>query len=193
MKSDSQSIGVEVGYIARALAGDARAFGALYALQAPRVMGYFLRSGFARAEAEDLTQDTFVRVFKSLGTFDPNRGKFGYWVATIARNVTRRRWSSRKSPENFDPELAEEMIAGPSDAASGVNAASEGEEIDAVRDCISILQEELRSVVYFRYVKGMTTRGISVETSMPEATVRLRLNEASARIRSCLRSKGILE
>ena len=176
--------------ISRCLAGEAGAYELLYDAHARPVMAYLLRSGFSRADADDLIQETFSRAFRSLWTFDPARGSFRPWVATIARNVVRKRWSRRPAPENFDPELAEETLAGGDNP--GVSA-QEGEEFDAVRECVSALGEPWQRIVRLRYVEGLTTRGIAAATGIPEATVRSRLTEAQEKLRRCLQAKGVVE
>jgi len=175
--------------VARCLSGENGAFDALYQAYAPRAWAYFLRSGFSRPDADDLAQETFSRVFRSLATFDATRGAMRAWVATIARNVARKRWGRRAQAENFDPALAEDVLAGGDDP---VSTAGRDEEIAAVRDCIERLEEPLRQIVRLRYVEGRTTRGVGVAAGMPEATVRSRLAEAHGRLRRCLEGKGVV-
>ena len=181
---------LDAEWVSRALAGDGGAFDSLYNAHARRVKVYFLRSGFGPAEADDLTQDTFIRVYRSLRTFDPRRGRFSLWVSTIAKNVARRRWSRRKQADNLDPELAEDVVAGGENPRT---EASAREEVEAVQDCISRLEPELQEVVRLRYVRGLTTRGIGEQLDMPEATVRLRLKEAQGRLQHCLQAKGVMQ
>jgi len=176
--------------VARARAGDREACRALYDACAGRVAAYFLRSGFARADADDLAQQTFLRAFRSLGTFDPDRGTFRGWLAAIARNVARKEFSRRARPDRFDPELAEDLFAAEDNPGA---AAAEREEIDAVRQCVAALPDELGRLVRLRYVQGLTTRGVAEAADMPESTVRLRLGEARRRLRECLAGKGVLE
>ena len=177
-------------WIEGALSGDPAACGALYDANARWIKVYLLRSGFSQADADDLVQETFMRVFRSLGTFDAARGPFRPWLAAIARNAARKRWSARKRPENLDPELAEDVLAAPDDPRG---SAELHEEIDAVRQCVQSLPDDLRRVVHLRYVDGLATRGIAAEIRLAEATVRLRIEEARRRIEKCLRSKGVME
>jgi len=174
--------------IERAVSGDEGARKALYDAHARRVKAYFLRSGFAEADADDLVQETFVRAFRSLATYDAARGEFRAWLAAIARNAARRRWSARPAPESFDPELAEQTLTAPDNPGE---SAERLEEIDAVRGCIGELPGELKRVIRLRYVEGRTTRGIAAAVDRPEATVRLRLEEARRLIERCLRGKGV--
>ncbi len=173
---------------ARCLDGDEAAFGALHAACAGRIKAYFLRAGFPVADADDLTQEVFVRAFKSLRTFDPARGAFRTWLAAIARNVARRQWGRRSAPEDFDPILAEDVFA----VDTGPTAEAD-EEAAALSECIDALPAELGRVLHLRYVKGMTTRGIAAAAGIPEATVRLRLKETLSLLQGCLKAKGFLE
>jgi len=176
--------------IEKALLGDAGACRAIYDAHARWVKAYFVRSGFPEADADDLVQETFLRALRSLGTYDPGRGAFRAWLATIARNAARRRWSSRPAPENFDPELAEEVLAAPGNPGETPEAR---EETAAVRSCVGELSAELQLVIRLRYVEGQTTRGIAAATKLPEATVRLRIEDARRRIEKCLRGKGVVD
>lgn len=173
--------------VARCLGGDSDAFEALYAAYGRRVMAYLLRSGFERHDAEDLCQDVFVRVFRSLGTFDASRGSLGGWISTIARNVVRKRWRRAGPVRVVDPELAEQTLA---DDNPGVDAEA-AERVEALDDCISRLPEDMQKLIRLRYVDARTTRGISTTANLAEATVRLHLGKARELLRDCLEGKGI--
>jgi RNA polymerase sigma-70 factor (ECF subfamily) len=180
--------------VSRAASGDSAAWRELYDAHAGCVVAYLLRSGFARGDADDLTQDTFLRALRSLRTFDPARGAFGAWLGAIARNVARKHWGRRAQPDNFDPDLAADVLADPADGPNpGPAQAARREEMDAVADCIARLPEELARLVRLRYVEGRTTRGVAEAAGTPEATVRVRLAEAHNRLRQCLKSKGVME
>jgi len=175
--------------VARCLRGEPGSFEAIHAAHSRRVMAYLLRSGFSVHDAEDLCQDIFVRVVKSLKKFDESRGALGAWIATIARNVARKRWRRKASRWlDFDPELAEETLSGGDDPSGATEAV---ETIEALDDCIGRLPGELQQMIRLRYVEGRTTRGISSAVGMPEATVRLHLDKARDILRRCLESKGI--
>lgn len=176
--------------IDRGLLGDEAALESLYAAHAGRVKAYLLRCGFSPTDADDLTQETFLRVFRSLATFDPRRGGLRTWIGAIARNVARKRWSSRPDWDLYDPELAEQMFA-TDDVPADSPAARE--EFQAVRACVEALPPELGNVIRLRYEDGRTTRSIASAVGMPEATVRSRLGEARRMIERCLKDKGFLD
>jgi len=176
--------------IDRAADGDRAAFDALHVAAAGRVRAYLRRSGFAPADADDLSQETFLRAFKSLSTFDPSKGALLTWIGAIARNVARRQWQRRKDPDSFDPDLAEEMFAAEDDPSQRPEVR---EEVAAVRECVDALPAELARIVRLRYVDALTTRAIAAIVDMPEATVRLRLGEASELLQKCLARKGFVD
>lgn len=173
--------------VGRCLAGERSAQEDLYAAHAGRVKAYLLRRGFAGPDADDLTQDTFVRAFRSLGTFDPRRGSLRTWIGAIARNVARKRWGGRPAPQTLSLEFAEEMF--PAEDNPGESPGAR-EEQAALGACIEELPAELGRLIRLRYVEGRTTRGISAATEIPEATVRARLVEARQRLGRCLKAKG---
>ena len=116
----------------------------------------------------------------------------GGWetLGAIAKNIARKHWARPDGPVDFDPVLAEEMFAAPAEVLESPEVR---EEIDAVKDCLSQLPDELAQIVRLRYVAAGTTRGIATATDVPEATVRLRLTEALGLLERCLKSKGVLE
>ncbi len=159
---------------------------ALHERHAPAAVAYFLRSGFEPAAAQDLCQETFMRVFGSLRTFDATRAGFGTWLGAIARNVARRAWAKRtpSAATDFDLELAADVFADPADEMG------RQEELAALGGCIDALPAELAELVRLRYVQARTTRGIAAATGVPESTVRMKLEQALLALQRCLGAKG---
>jgi RNA polymerase sigma-70 factor, ECF subfamily len=180
------SIASQLGW--RAAAGDRALCDQLYADHAGRVRTYLHRCGFASADVDDLAQETFLRAFKALGTFDAARGTHAQWISGIVRNVARRQWGRRSTLITCDPELAEAVLA---DHTSQADSAESREELAALKQCVAGLTPDLAMIVRLRYVEGRTTRGIADAQSLPESTVRLRLDEAKAALERCLKSKGV--
>ncbi|MFW5798260.1 MAG: RNA polymerase sigma factor [Planctomycetota bacterium] len=172
-----------------AASGDRGACRALYQRHAPRVKVYLLRSGFAAADADDLLQEIFLRVFRSIETYDPERGRFGTWLGAIARNAARKQWGRRRSETPVDPELAEAVF---SDDGEPESTIEQFERDEAIRACIGALPEALGRIALLRYVEGYTTRAIAEESGIPESTVRLRIDQAHKQLEACLQSKGVL-
>ena len=85
----------EVGLMLRVQAGDEEAFAELQRRYATRVFGYFCRLLRDRAEAEDLTQDVFLRLYRSRGSYQP-RARFATWIFHISQNVARNALRARR-------------------------------------------------------------------------------------------------
>lgn len=176
--------------VVRCLAGDGAAFAEMHTRYAPRVAAYFLRSGFEGNLAQDLTQDVFLRAYQSLRTFDSSRGALGTWIGAIARNVARGKWRGRKGEGLFDDEMAQEALADTSDAGP---ALEDREEIEALVGCLEHLDKELGRLIRLRYVDSLTTRGMAEATGLAESTVRVRLEEARAKLEMCLKGRGFMK
>src|SRR5690348_4982499 len=73
--------------VSRCLSGDETAWEELVRLHTRRVYGLCYRFTGSDAEAQDLTQEVFVRVFKTLRTFRSTEGSFGTWLARVTRNL----------------------------------------------------------------------------------------------------------
>lgn len=174
--------------IASIHAGQSGAFDALYERHGRKVKAFLLRSGFDFCQADDLTQEIFIKVHRSLHTFDSAKGSFAGWLATISRNVARSHWKRVRGLDTIDPELACLTLTDDPDVSQ---QASQREEQTAIGDCIARLPESLEKVIRFRYVDAMTTRGIAEAMGMPESTIRSRLSQAQGLLMTCLRSKGV--
>ena len=176
--------------VAECLGGDSEAFSRLYDAHAGRVMAYLLRSGFPVADAEDLTQETFARIFRSMGSFDGERGNLRAWIGAIARNVARRHFGRRSNLSRIEPSMVDEMFAAEGSPGDSPEAR---EEAQAVRECVEALPNELKRIIRMRYIMALTTRGIAQSAKVPESTVRQRITEAKDAIQRCLRGKGVVE
>jgi RNA polymerase sigma-70 factor (ECF subfamily) len=85
----------DVALMQRVQAGDAHAFAQLQERYSPRVLGYFCRQLRDRAEAEDLTQEVFLRLYRSRQRYQP-RARFATWIFHITQNVARNALRSRR-------------------------------------------------------------------------------------------------
>lgn len=167
------------------LAGDRVAGSRLYELHSRQVKAYIIRCGFPSANADDLVQEIFMNVFKSMRTFDPDKGTFSTWLRTIARNRVREEWRRVKRPENFDPRMAEEVFE-----AGNTDDPVLREELNRLNDCMSKLPPDHKMMVRLRFYNSLTTRGISEGAKVPESTVRLRIKEAISLLTDCMENKS---
>ena len=167
------------------LTGNRQAGGELYTRYSRTVRAYLLRSGFTLQTSDDLVHEIFFRVYRSLHTFDPDRGRFITWLWAVARNTVRKHWKKIPAEENYDAHLAEAVFED-----HCIDDPSVLEELDALRQCMSKLQSEYRQYVDIGYYQSLTTRGTAAATGIPESTIRLRLEEARGMLLKCMRSDG---
>lgn len=92
--------------------GDHHAFGRIVEAHQRRIFAYLGRMGIDRATAEDIAQDTFLRVWRNAGQFNPKRGNLTTWILTIARNLASTRLSRpERRDEGLGPEAADEVVS----------------------------------------------------------------------------------
>jgi RNA polymerase sigma-70 factor, ECF subfamily len=173
-------------FVARLRARDERAFEELVIRYGDRVFSLVLRLVGDRAEAEDIAQEVFVTVFKSIETFR-GEAKLSTWLLRIAANHAKNRikYLARRAgdgggldgaPEAAMADLGKTALHGhvrSPDAA--LEAAERG---SALERAIAALEEDQRLVVILRDVEELSYEEICEVTGLPEGTVKSRLHRA---------------
>ena len=154
-------------------------------LEAP-VFRLVLRLVGDRAEAEDLTQEVFITVFKSIDGFRGD-AKLSTWVYRVAVNHCKNRLKyfnrrSKSSQKEFD-ESIEQATSGATMATSAhlprPDEVVEGEQMErVVKAALSSLDEEQRELVVLRDIEHLSYEEIQQITGLPEGTVKSRLHRA---------------
>jgi RNA polymerase sigma-70 factor (ECF subfamily) len=166
------------GVVSAAARGDRSAWTTLYARFAPIIHALLLLS-MPRAEAEDLTQDVFLRAMAKLGELrDP--AAVGAWLCAIARNEAATRARQRGRMDRRLSELAHEK---PAPSSSGATPPLDGEQ---VLGHVRKLPEAYRETLVLRMVCGLTGPQIAAATGMTEGSVRVNLFRGMALLREAL-------
>ena len=181
--------GVEAGLVRRCLAGDEKAYRELVELYQGQVFSVVLRMVRRREDAEDLTQETFVRMFRALDRYDPQR-PFAAWLFTIASRLAidhiRRRKVSPVSLTQRDPGSDEEYdIEVPDPGPTPDEVTSRTEEERRTEELIRSLPPHYRIVVMLRHQRDMAYEEIAEALHLPLGTVKARIHRA----REILRTK----
>jgi len=176
--------------IRRFVAGDGEAFDALHLRHHPWVCRWLRGRGFGHADAVDIAQEAFVRVFRAADRFDASKGVFGSWLGAITRNCATRH--AQRTGREHASALEDPAACLEDPDLSPDQQAARTEEHAAVDDCTERLPVQLRRIIRLRYARGETTRTIAATVGISEASVRNRLTEASDLLRQCLEAKGIL-
>lgn len=144
------------------------------------VWGFLARMVQDRALAEDLSQETFLRAYRALPAFDPERGaKVSTWLLTIARNTAldaqRRRGLSTTELDDEAP-----------DASTPESIRASRELGEAISRAAAALSAHHREVLVLAEVQGLSMDEISVVVAAPPNTVKQRLSRARERMRAML-------
>jgi RNA polymerase sigma-70 factor (ECF subfamily) len=127
-------------------------------------------------QAEDLTQEIFLKVFRSLDTFD-RRANFQTWLVSISRNLCIDHYRSvRKERQTMSRDVAAEDLS-PAAATVSPLAALENRDLAAMlRQALHALPESLRVAVLLRDLQELSYLEIAERLGLPEGTVKSRIN-----------------
>jgi len=170
------------GLLARVARGDQAAFEAVYDQLAASVYGLIRKVLRNPSQAEEVTQEVLLEVWRAASRFDPARGSAAAWALTIAhrRAVDRVRSenaSSRREQKAAEPEPAED------DVAETVAATLEHQR---VRRCMGGLTELQRESIKLAYYSGYSYPQVAKLLGVALSTVKTRIRDGLIRMRDCL-------
>ena len=167
------------------LAGDAAAWQQLVASQHRRVYALCFRFTGSGADAEDLTQDVFLKLYRNLATFDGGKGSFNTWITTLTRNLLVdhfRRTRMDRVTQSIDASL-DSADDGPTmaDQLADTRPAQlqhvAGIELrNKIQAALKQVSPELREAVILRDLQDMDYREIAQVLRIPEGTVKSRIS-----------------
>jgi RNA polymerase sigma factor (sigma-70 family) len=169
-------------------ARDPDAADSIYRRFAGRIYGLGLVMLGSDAAAQDLVQDTFVKLWRSADRYDRSRGKLETWVLLMARSLAidaiRRRVLEARSLERVDePEEADEG-PGPDDQVVILDLT------ERARRAMSSLPPEQRAALELAYLGGKTSAEISDLEGIPVGTAKTRIRAALLRLREVMAPEG---
>ena len=127
-------------------------------------------------EAEDLTQDVFLKIFKSLDTFD-QRANFQTWLVSVSRNLCIDHYRSvRKERETIDRDIDANELSPPSADQGPFAALEQRDRVELLRRALSSLPRTLRTAVVMRDIQELSYQEIADRLRLPEGTVKSRIN-----------------
>ena len=180
--------------VARCLGGDEAAWEDLVRQHTRQVYGLCYRFTGSGAEAQDLTQEVFLRVFRTLKTFRSAEGSFGTWLARVARNLLIDHYRRTRQERVTDP-IEEQLVVL---EEKGATASERPDHALAGREASQILQAalrklspDLREAVILRDLQEMEYREIAEVLGIPEGTVKSRINRGRAELTRLLRKQKL--
>jgi RNA polymerase sigma-70 factor (ECF subfamily) len=162
--------------IARCLGGDQTAWEAIVRQHWRKVFNVAYKFVGKHDEAEDLAQDIFLKIFKSLHTFD-RRANFQTWLISVSRNLCIDHYRSvRKERETIDRDVDAAELSPASREVGPYNALEFADQRVLLRRALEELAPTLRSAVLLRDIRGMSYQEIAEQLDLPEGTVKSRIN-----------------
>jgi RNA polymerase sigma-70 factor (ECF subfamily) len=162
-------------------AKDERAAGVLYDRFASRIYGLGMVMLGNDQAAQDLVQDTFVKLWRTAVRFDPERGRLETWILLAARSLAidgiRRRVAEARSYQAGGPPAEADPSPGPEDLAAGADMA------DRARRAMTVLSPEQRAALELAYFGGRTTAEVAALEGIPLGTAKTRIHHALLRLR----------
>ena len=174
----------------RAIEGDVQAFEALVELYQHRVYGVCLRMLCNDQDAQDAAQETFIKVYRSIGSFK-QQAQFSTWIYRIAVNTSLDYLRRRRVTASFDA-MVEEGFDAPSDADTGDRALEKQFEREQIDAAIASLPEDQRAVIVLRDVQGLSYEEVAGAVQTNLNTVKSRISRGRRALRKLLYAGGEL-
>ena len=177
--------------VRRCLGGDAQAWEEIVQRHHRRIYNLCYRFAGSAEDAQDLTQEVFIRMYRTLKSYDLGRGSFMTWVTTITRNLLVdhfRKSKQQRLTDSLDTVSSEHEDAMPlgeriEDKGAPPDAGVQGRETrEIVHRALQKLSPELREAVILRDLQDMDYREIAVVLKVPEGTVKSRINRGRAEL-----------
>ena len=184
---------VDSQLVEQCLLGEETAWEDLVRIHTRRVYAVCYRFTGKDSEAQDLTQDVFLRVFKTLKSFRSGEGSFVVWLNRLTRNLLidhYRRSRADRATESIEDQLTQfEETTALTGRADSMLAGREASEL--LQGALQRLSPELRETVILRDVEELEYREIAQVLNVPEGTVKSRLNRGRAELARILKKHKV--
>ena len=181
---------------ARCLAGDAQAWEQLARTQHRKIYGICYRFTGSQSDAEDLTQEAFLKMYRNLASFDPAKGGFTTWLTTLTRNLlvdNYRRSRLERASDSLD-----ESYDGEEDGATKADRLADGGksqeqhvaglELRAqIQEALQQVSPDLREAVILRDLEDLDYKEIADILQVPQGTVKSRISRGRSELARLLK------
>ncbi|MBI5425114.1 MAG: sigma-70 family RNA polymerase sigma factor [Opitutae bacterium] len=176
--------------LAAALArGDKQALARLYDLLAKPLYSLALRITNDAAEAQDVIQDVFLQLWNKAVDYEPARGSYFSWAATLTRNRALDRVRMRTRRAEIVQESAGDLLPASNDDLDSSDSLWLREKASAVRAALTALPPEQKGAIELAFFRGLTQQQIAEQLGEPLGTVKARIRRGLLRLREHLTSR----
>jgi RNA polymerase sigma-70 factor, ECF subfamily len=184
----------EYSLVTECLKGNEAAWEQLVRVHTRHVYAICYRFTGSASEAQDLTQEVFLRVFRTLKSFRSAEGSFGTWLARVTRNLlidNYRRTRQERVTDSIETQLPMLEVEGTGIIARPDQALAGREASEILQAALQRLSPELREAVILRDLQEMEYREIAGVLAIPEGTVKSRINRGRAELGRLLRKQKL--
>ena len=150
----------------------------------------------AASDAADLTQETFLRAYAHLATFNPELGRFSTWLYHIARNVVRtflgRALRAPSRAELAEDQTLESVLPDRSEESDPSGGVLRAEAESEVRAALADLPERTRTILALRYYEGMDYAGIATTMGLSLGNVKTLIHRGKLALAQRMRERDAL-
>jgi len=176
------------------LRGDANAFAPLVERHKRGIVNFIFASVRSTEDANDLAQETFMRAYAHLRTFNPNIAKFSTWLYQIARNVARTHLGKEsrrpKTEDLFEDETLDQRLPDTRREAAPEAMALAADDERSVRDALLRVPEKMRAALALRYFKHMEYQEIADTMQVSLGNVKTLIHRGKAALARALEAEG---
>jgi len=192
LKAVAETNGAEL--VRRARAGDGTAWEDIVTQYSRRIFNLAFRFTSSVEAAEDLTQEVFIRIYKTLEQYDPKQGDLSNWLMRLARNLIIDDYRHRqRNPQNTMADDVEDHSYHLRSVGTSAHKEMERRELAAqVQEGIDKLPSDLRTCVILRDIEEMTYQEIVDVLNIPEGTVKSRINRGRIELAKILRRMRVV-
>jgi RNA polymerase sigma-70 factor (ECF subfamily) len=171
-------------YVQDAAAGNTRALAGLYDESCSLVYGIALRILRNEADAEEVTSDVYLQVWRSASDFDDKRGSVNAWLTMLARSRSIDRLRSRARARR--EEALDTLTDLPSGTETPESASWLGQQRARVRKALESLSPEQREAIEMAYFSGLTQSELAAKLQQPLGTIKTRIRLGMIKLRERL-------
>ena len=180
--------------VKRAKAGDGAAWEDIVSNFSRRIFNLAYRFTSSIAAAEDLTQDVFIRIYRTLDQYDSKQGDLSNWLMRLARNLIIDDYRHRqRNPQNTMADAVDDHQYHLRAAGTSAHKEMERKELASqVQEGIDKLPEDLKTCVILRDIEELSYQDIVDVLKIPEGTVKSRINRGRIELAKILRRMRVV-
>jgi RNA polymerase sigma-70 factor (ECF subfamily) len=188
----SETLEPDAQLVQQCLQGNGLAWEKLVRAHTRRVYNLCYRFTGHRHEAEDLTQEVFLRLYRTLGSFQSAQGAFTTWMTSLTRNLLIDHYRRTKHDRVTDSmEDAPQVESKPAPGRLPDQAVLDSELSEQVQRALAKVSPELREAVILRDLQGFDYREIQRVLGVPEGTMKSRINRGRIELAKRLEEMGV--